>query len=82
LTNDRHSGPDNGHLIVCAGFTENGDVVVNDPGVSVRKGQPARRVYPRERLVNAWKKSKNAVYLVYPETTTIPKCRLGDWDSQ
>ena len=36
LTSDRTSGPDNGHLIVCVGFTDKGDVVANDPGVSVR----------------------------------------------
>jgi hypothetical protein len=79
LTNDRSSGRDNGHLIVCAGFTEEGDVVANDPGVSVKKNQSARRTYPRERFLNAWKKSKNAVYLIYPETATIPKNRSGNW---
>jgi hypothetical protein len=46
LTNDRHDGPDNGHLIVCIGFTENGDMVANDPGVSVKRGERVRRVYP------------------------------------
>jgi hypothetical protein len=80
LTNNRSSGPDNGHLIVCAGFTENGDVVVNDPGVSVKRNQRARRVYPRERLANAWKKSKNAVYLVYPENISVPKSGSGNWE--
>jgi hypothetical protein len=80
LTNDRHSGPDNGHLIVCVGFTEQGDFVANDPGVSVKRNIRARRVYPRERVINAWKKSKNAVYLVYPENATIPKNVSGHWD--
>jgi hypothetical protein len=79
LTNDRTSGPDNGHLIVCVGFTENGDVVTNDPGVSVRRNVRARRVYAREKVANAWKKSKNAVYLIYPETAKIPANRLGHW---
>ncbi len=82
LTNDRHSGQDNGHLIVCVGFTESGDMVANDPGVSVKKNIRARRVYPRERVINAWKKSKNAVYLVYPETATIPKNVSGHWDGK
>ncbi len=81
LTNDRHSGPDNGHLIVCVGFTDTGDFVANDPGVSVKRNVRARRVYPRERVINAWKKSKNTVYLVYPETATIPKHASGHWDS-
>ena len=80
LTNDRTSGPDNGHLIVCVGFTEQGDVVTNNPGVSVRRNVRARQVYPREKVVNAWKKSKNAVYLIYPETAKVPADALGHWD--
>jgi hypothetical protein len=82
LTNDRHDGPDNGHLIVCVGFTEQGDVVANDPGVSLRNGQQVRRVYPRERVIAAWKKSKNAVYLVYPENEAIPRSRAGHWEKR
>ena len=27
------------------------------------------------------KKSKNAVYLIYPETAKVPANRLGHWDS-
>ena len=81
LTNDRTNGPDNGHLIVCVGFTDQGDVVTNDPGVSVRRHVRARRVYAREKVAKAWKKSKNAVYLIYPETAKVPANRLGHWDS-
>ena len=80
LTNDRHDGPDNGHLVVCVGFTKNGDVVVNDPGVSVKRGESVRRIYPRERVINAWKKSKNTVYLVHPETQKIPDDPHGHWE--
>lgn len=80
LTNDRTNGPDNGHLIVCVGFTDKGDVVVNDPGVSVRRNVRARRVYAREKVANAWKKSKNAVYLIYPESAKVPVNRFGHWD--
>jgi uncharacterized protein YvpB len=80
LTNDRTSGPDNGHLIVCVGFTETGDVVTNDPGVSVRRNVRARRVYAREKVAHAWNKSKNAVYLIYPEAAKVPANRLGHWD--
>jgi uncharacterized protein YvpB len=79
LTNDRTSGPDNGHLIVCVGFTEKGDVVTNNPGVSVKRNVRARQVYAREKVVNAWKKSKNTVYLIYPETAKVPANRLGHW---
>jgi len=80
LTNDRTNGPDNGHLIVCVGFTSQGDVVVNNPGVSVRRNVRARQVYAREKVVNAWKKSKNAVYLIYPAAAQVPADRLGHWD--
>ena len=80
LTEDRHIGRDNGHLIVCVGFTDDGDVVVNDPGVSLKRGENVRRIYPRERVINAWKKSRNTVYLVYPETIAIPEDSRGHWE--
>lgn len=80
LTTGRDTGQDNGHLIVCVGFTEQGDVVVNDPGVSARSGERPRRTYPREKVVSAWKKSKNAVYLIYPESLAIPHSPLNHWD--
>jgi hypothetical protein len=73
-----HRGPGpNGHLIVCVGFTETGDPVVNDPGSS----RNIRRVYPRKDLIYAWAYSRNAVYLIYPEDHEIPKDRFGHWDS-
>ena len=81
LTNDRTNGPDNGHLITCVGFTDKGDVVANNPGVSVRRNIRARQVYARQKVVNAWKKSKTAVYLIYPESAKIPANRFGHWDS-
>jgi len=65
---------------VCVGFTDKGDVVVNNPGVSVRRNVRARQVYAREKVAKAWKKSKNAVYLVYPESATVPTDRFGHWD--
>jgi hypothetical protein len=43
--------------------------------------QRARRVYPRERVIAAWEKSKYAVYLIYPETAAIPANRSGDWET-
>jgi hypothetical protein len=73
-----HRGPGpNGHLIVCVGFTENGDPVVNDPGSS----RDIRRVYPRKDVIYAWSYSRNAVYLIYPEDSEIPNDRFGHWDS-
>ena len=81
LTNDRTNGPDNGHLIVCVGFTDKGDVVTNNPGVSVRRNVRARQVYAREKVASGWKKSKNAVCLIYPESAKVPANRFGHWDS-
>ena len=69
-------GP-SGHLVVCVGFTENGDVIVNDPGTR----QNVRKIFPRANLINAWAYKKNAVYLIYPETATLPEDRFGHWDS-
>jgi hypothetical protein len=80
LTTGRTSEPDPGHLVVCVGFTDKGDVVANDPGVPIRRNVRARQVYGREKVANAWKKSKNAVYLIYPEEAKIPANRLGHWD--
>ena len=70
------SGPD-GHLIVCVGFTKEGDVIVNDPGTR----RLIRRVFPRENLVKAWARSRNTVYLIYPQSARIPEDRFGHWDS-
>ena len=73
-----HRGPGpNGHLIVCVGFTAEGDPVVNDPGSS----KLVRRVYPRKDLIYAWAYSRNAVYLIYPEEAELPADRFGHWDS-
>jgi Peptidase_C39 like family len=79
--NIKHTGEDSGHLIVCVGFTDTGDVIVNDPGVSVKKNVRARQIYPRQHLIDCWKKSKNAVYLIYPVDAAIPKNVSGHWDS-
>jgi len=66
-----------GHLVVCVGFTENGDPVINDPGTS----KNVRKIFPRESLVKAWAYSRNAAYLVYPENAEIPTDPYGHWDS-
>lgn len=66
-----------GHLVVCVGFTENGDAIINDPGTS----KNVRKVFARANLIDAWVYSKNAVYLVYPERTRLPKDQFGHWDS-
>ena len=73
----RGPGP-NGHLIVCCGFTKDGDPVVNDPGSLKR----VRRVYSRPDLIYAWAYSHNTAYIIYPEQAEIPPARLGHWDSE
>lgn len=63
-----------GHLLVCIGFTENGDIVCNDPG-----RRQVRQIYKRENLVKAWAESENTVYLVYPEGAALPVDRFKHW---
>lgn len=69
-----------GHLIVCIGFTENGDVVINDPATRFEKGEVVRRIYKREDVIRSWTKSHNAVYLVYPVGAKIPANKYGHWE--
>ncbi len=64
-----------GHLVVCAGFTAEGDVVMNDPGTR----DQVRKVFLRENLVRAWAHSKNTVYLIYPADLTPPRDRHEHW---
>jgi len=66
-----------GHLVVCVGFTKEGDAIINDPGTS----KNVRKTFPRANLIDAWAYSKNAVYLVYPVNTPLPKDRFGHWES-
>jgi hypothetical protein len=72
----------NGHLTVCIGFTETGDVVINDPATNLLMGQHVRHIYKRENVIKAWHESGNTVYLVYPVTAKTPPDRYGHWDSQ
>jgi hypothetical protein len=72
----------NGHLTVCIGFTETGDVVINDPATNLQKGQQVRHIYKRADVITAWHESRNTVYLIYPETAQIPPDPFGHWDSQ
>ncbi len=67
-----------GHLIVCVGFTKDGDVIVNDPGTS----KNVRKVFPRQNLIDAWAYKNNAVYLIYPEHVRLPRDQFGHWDSE
>jgi hypothetical protein len=68
-----------GHLIVCIGFTKDGDVVINDPATRLDKGESVRRIYKRADVIHSWTKSRNVVYLVYPENEKIPPNLYGHW---
>src|SRR5262245_53773365 len=82
LLNGRRHEEGSGHLIVCVGFTEQGDAVVNDPWAELAAGEKVRKLYPRKNIVNAWKTSKSTVYLIYPESAKIPANRGGHWESR
>lgn len=64
-----------GHLVVCVGFDENGDIIVNDPA----RSPSVRWVYPRIDFVKAWEHSKNTAYLIYPESAVLPPDTHGHW---
>jgi hypothetical protein len=68
----------NGHLSVCRGFTDAGDLVINDPWTDITV-ESVRHVYKRENVRLAWKTSHNTVYLVYPENVKPPFDRFGHW---
>lgn len=58
-----------GHLVVVRGFTSEGDLAINDPGVRRTRVQ---RVIPRADFDRAWAHSRRTVYLVWPEGTSTP----------
>lgn len=68
----------NGHLTVCRGFTEKGDLVINDPWTDP-KVERIRHLYKRANVIRAWATSHNTVYLVFPENTPLPPDRFGHW---
>ncbi|HWH70052.1 MAG TPA: C39 family peptidase [Candidatus Sulfotelmatobacter sp.] len=70
------AGP-NGHLVLCVGFTQEGDPIINDPGTS----KNVRKIFARKNLIQAWAYSHNTVYLIYPQNSPLPKDRFGHWDS-
>ena len=78
LLKDGRAPDFNGHLTVCRGFTENGDLVINDPWTDL-KVESVRHIYKRKNVRRAWATSHNTVYLVYPETINPPPDRFGHW---
>jgi hypothetical protein len=79
LLRGRPKGPDDaGHLVVCVGFTQEGDLVANDPGVS----RGIRRTFLRQDLVAAWANSRNTVYLIHPMAARTPPDPFGHWHTE
>lgn len=58
-----------GHLVVVRGFTSQGEVAINDPGVRRSRVQ---RTVPRADFERAWTHSLRTVYLVWPEGRLTP----------
>jgi hypothetical protein len=68
-----------GHLVVCNGFTAEGDVIIADPGRKPIEGEKYR-VFPRANVQAGWGASGNTVYLIYPETFAPPSNSMGHWE--
>lgn len=64
----------NGHLMVVVGFTEDGDVVVNDPASHlIADDSQVRVTYRRDQLENAWvPHSGGTVYVYHPANVPLP----------
>jgi len=63
----RPVAPDGGHLVICVGFTPDGDVVANDPWARLEQGQKVRREYRRAYVEAAWSHAHRLAYLIAPE---------------
>lgn len=66
-----------GHLLVIVGFTDSGDVVVNDPAASTRSG--VRRTYDRAQFEAAWLPASGGLaYLIRDDPHPLPPSS-GTW---
>jgi len=78
LLKDGRADDFNGHLTICHGFTDSGDLIINDPWTDL-KVESVRHIYKRENVQRAWATSRNTVYLVYPQGIKLPYDRFGHW---
>lgn len=69
-------GP-NGHLMVCVGFDQKGNVILNDPGT--RHKDQMQKTISRERFADAWDYSHHTAYLVYSEGAKLPPDPNNHW---
>ncbi len=62
----------NGHLVVVVGFTDSGDVVVNDP--AARRNRGVRRTYDRGQFENAWLPTSGGLaYVIRTRAQQLPR---------
>jgi hypothetical protein len=67
-----------GHLMVIIGFTEQGDVVVNDPAAP--RNRHVQRVYDRREFETAWLTgSGGLVYVIRDGDQRLPHGRAANW---
>jgi len=71
LLNGREKDLGNGHLVLAIGFTDRGDVVVNDPWPNPKRENSVRKIFPRDRVLKAWQRSDRTVYVVCPESVDL-----------
>jgi len=68
----------NGHLLVIVGFTDSGDVIVNDPAATKRKG--VRRTYDRGQFEDVWlPTSGGLVYVIRDDAHPLPAGAHSNW---
>jgi hypothetical protein len=71
----------NGHLLVIRGFTQSGDVIVNDPASRLIPSDAAvENVFDRQQFANVWlpsSRSGGIAYVIYPAGTSLPANTTG-----
>jgi hypothetical protein len=71
-------GASNGHLVVVVGFTDTGDVVVNDP--AARTDAAVRVTYDRGQFEDAWlPRSGGTAYVITDDAHPLPAGGNGAW---
>lgn len=66
-----------GHLFVIAGFTKNGDVIINDPATA--QDATVTRVYKRSQVENAWVPHSGGIaYVIHPKDVPLPPPPAGE----
>lgn len=79
LLHGKENAETGGHVVVCCGFTAQGDVIVHDPWAELDRGETVRITVPRKRMIAAWAKSHNTVFLIYSTGWKTPQSRAGHW---